>query len=75
MSLGTKFVVFTTLIIVVTCSTLGWFFVQQQISLVTTGLLDSGTLLAQHLVCAPLLAQAKPEEFMTRVALLTQEEK
>jgi len=33
------------------------------------------TLLAAVADAAPLLAQAKPEEFMTRVALLTQEEK
>ncbi|TKS61404.1 MAG: sensor histidine kinase [Nitrospira sp.] len=49
MTLWTKLVVFTTLIVVATCSALGWFFIQQQAASVTDGLIDSGTLLAKHL--------------------------
>lgn len=49
MTLWTKLVVFTTLIVVATCFSLGWFFIQQEAASVTDGLIDSGTLLAKHL--------------------------
>jgi signal transduction histidine kinase len=38
----------TALLLTVTCSTLSWMFVQQQIYSVTAGLIESGTLLAQQ---------------------------
>jgi len=49
LNLWTKLVVFTTLIVVVTCSALSWFFVQRQEATLTQDLLDRGTLLANHL--------------------------
>lgn len=49
MTLWTKLVVFTTLIVLATCSTQGWFFLQEQAALVTGGLINNGTFLAQHL--------------------------
>ncbi len=49
LTLWGKLVIFTTLIVVGTCSALGWLFIQQQAASVTEGLIESGTLLAKHL--------------------------
>ena len=38
----------TALMLIITCGTLSWMFVQQQIHSVTAGLIESGTLLAQQ---------------------------
>jgi signal transduction histidine kinase len=51
-SLRAKLALFTALVLVVACSTLGWLFIRQQVTAVTDGLLRSGTLLAQHLAVA-----------------------
>jgi signal transduction histidine kinase len=45
----TKLVVATTAILVVACLLLGWFFIRQQIQSATDNLVQTGTLLAQHL--------------------------
>jgi len=49
MTLWTKLVLFTTLIVIATCSALGWFFIRQQVVSATDGLIDRGALLAKHL--------------------------
>ncbi len=48
-SLKLKLALSTAALLTVTCLVLGWLFLQQQVQSVTAGLLDSGTLLAQHL--------------------------
>lgn len=48
-TLWTKLVLFTTAIVVLTCSAQGWFFVQEQAAVVTNGLVDNGVVLARHL--------------------------
>lgn len=45
----TKLVLFTTVIVVLTCSVQGWFFITEQATVVTNGLIDNGTYLARHL--------------------------
>jgi signal transduction histidine kinase len=47
-SLGTKLVLSTALILTMTCLLLGWLFIRQQVRSVAEGLMQSGTLLAQH---------------------------
>ena len=49
-SLRTKFVLFVSLIIVIVCSGLSWYFASQQSASLTKGLTDRGALLAGNLV-------------------------
>lgn len=49
LTLWTKLVLFTTLIVIATCSAQGWLFLQRQAALVTDGLINNGSLLARHL--------------------------
>jgi signal transduction histidine kinase len=48
-TLRTKLVLSTAAILVVACLLLGWLFIQQQVRSAADGLMQSGTLLAQHL--------------------------
>ena len=48
-TLRTKLVLSTAVILVVTCLLLGWLFIQQQVRSAAESLVQSGTLLAQHL--------------------------
>lgn len=52
LNLRAKLALFTAMVLVVACSTLGWLFIRQQVAAVTDGLLRSGTLLAQHFASA-----------------------
>jgi signal transduction histidine kinase len=47
--LSGKLIVFTAMIVIGTCSALGWYFIHAQIEVMTTELLRSGTLLASNL--------------------------
>lgn len=49
LTLWTKLVVFTTVIVVFTCSVQGWLFIKEQATVVRDGLIDSGTYMARHL--------------------------
>ncbi len=49
LTLRTKLVLSTAVILVVACLLLGWLFIQQQVRSTAEGLRQSGTLLAQHL--------------------------
>lgn len=49
LTLWTKLVLFTSVIVVFTCSAQGWFFIEEQAAVVTNGLLDNGVVLARHL--------------------------
>lgn len=48
-TLWTKLVVFTTVIVVFTCSVQGWFFITEQAGIVTDNLVDNGVSMARHL--------------------------
>ena len=49
LTLRTKLVLSTAVILVVACLVLGWLFIHQQVRSAAEGLMQSGTLLAQHL--------------------------
>lgn len=49
LTIWTKLVLFTSVIVVLTCSAQGWFFIKEQASVVTNGLIDNGVVLARHL--------------------------
>jgi signal transduction histidine kinase len=49
LTLWSKLVLFTTAIVVVTCSAQGWFFIQEHAAVVTKGLVANGIDLARHL--------------------------
>lgn len=49
LTVRTKLVISTATILIVACLLLGWFFFQQQVRSATESLVQSGTLLAQHL--------------------------
>src|SRR5512139_408418 len=49
MTLRTKLAISTAVILVAACLLLGWVFIQQQVRSAAEGLVNSGTLLAQHL--------------------------
>ncbi len=49
LSLRTKFVLFISLIIILTCSSLSWYFVHQRIEALTQVLIDTGTILSKNL--------------------------
>jgi two-component system sensor histidine kinase/response regulator len=48
-SLRTKFIVFTSLIIVGVCSSLSWYLIAQRREFMTTSLMNTGTILAENL--------------------------
>jgi signal transduction histidine kinase len=48
-NLGTKLVLSAAFILTMTCLLLGWLFIREQVRSVAEGLVQSGTLLAQHL--------------------------
>ncbi|HWG97108.1 MAG TPA: hypothetical protein VN647_08505, partial [Nitrospira sp.] len=48
-TLRTKLVLSTTVILIVACLLLGWLFIQQQVRSAAESLVQSGTLLAQYL--------------------------
>lgn len=52
-SLRTKFGVFLSLIIIVTCSTLSWYFIQNKREAMTQRLMDIGTILVKNLAYNP----------------------
>ncbi|MBX3304116.1 MAG: HAMP domain-containing histidine kinase [Nitrospira sp.] len=49
LTLWAKLVLFTSVIVVLTCSAQGWFFIKEQAAVVTNGLIDNGVVLARHL--------------------------
>ncbi len=49
LTLWRKLFLFTTVIVVLTCSAQGWFSIHEQAAVVTNGLIDNGTVLARHL--------------------------
>ena len=49
LTLRAKLVLFTSVIVVLTCSAQGWFFIKEQAAVVTDGLIDNGVVLARHL--------------------------
>lgn len=49
LTLWRKLVLFTSVIVVFTCSVQGWFFIKEQATVVTNGLIGNGTYLARHL--------------------------
>lgn len=49
LTLWSKLVLFTTVIVVFTCSVQGWFFIKEQAGIVTNGLIDNGVYLTRHL--------------------------
>ncbi len=49
LTLWTKLVLFTSVIVVFTCSAQAWFFIKDQAAVVTNGLIDNGVVLARHL--------------------------
>ncbi|MDH5496161.1 MAG: HAMP domain-containing histidine kinase [Nitrospira sp.] len=49
LTLWAKLVLFTGVIVVLTCSAQGWFFIKEQAAVVTNGLIDNGVVLARHL--------------------------
>lgn len=51
-TLRTKLILGTTVILIVTCLLLSWLFIQQQTRSISDGLVQTGTLLAQHLARA-----------------------